>query len=118
MLRHADVVCVSCVHPMTVLNAVFCMTCSLHRRSVLAATLLHNKLKDVCHNSQSSSDTLIVISANIEDLTVNKASILSELCNDKHCHCLCLQETHRAKDQARPIVHTTNMEALFLLEMV
>ena len=49
-----------------------------------------------------SSDALIVISANIEGLTANKASILSELCKDKHCHCLCLQETHRANDQARP----------------
>ena len=28
--------------------------------------------------------------------------ILSELCKIQHCHCLCLQETHRAKDQARP----------------
>ena len=30
--RHADVVClclVSCVHPVAVLNAAFCMTCSL-----------------------------------------------------------------------------------------
>ena len=32
MFRHADVVClclVSCVHPVAVLNAEFCMTCSL-----------------------------------------------------------------------------------------
>ena len=32
MFRHADVVClclVSCVHPVAVLNAAFCMTCSL-----------------------------------------------------------------------------------------
>ena len=54
--------------------------------------------------SQSSSDALIVISANIEALTTNKASVLSELCKDKHCHCLCLQETHRAKDRARPSI--------------
>ena len=53
-------------------------------------------------HSQSFSDALIVISADIEGLTANKASILSELCKDKHCHWLCLQETHRAKDQARP----------------
>ena len=53
-------------------------------------------------HSQSSSDALIVIYANIEGLTANKVSILSELCEDKHCHCLCLQETHRAKDRARP----------------
>ena len=37
-------------------------------------------------------------------LTANKASILLELCKNKHCHCLCLQETHRAKDQARPSI--------------
>ena len=55
-------------------------------------------------HSQSSSDALIVISANIEVLTTNKAYILSELCQDKHCHCLCLQETHSAKDQARPSI--------------
>ena len=53
-------------------------------------------------HSQSSSDALIVIYANIEGLTANKSSILSELCKDKYCHCLCLQETHRAKDQAMP----------------
>ena len=31
MFRHADVVslCLSCVHPVAVLNAAFCMTCSL-----------------------------------------------------------------------------------------
>ena len=32
MFRHADVVClclVACVHPVAVLNAEFCMTCSL-----------------------------------------------------------------------------------------
>ena len=52
-------------------------------------------------HSQISSDALLVISANIEGLTANKASILSVLCKDKHCHCLCLRETHRAKDQAR-----------------
>ena len=54
---------------------------------------------------QSSSDVLIVIAANIVGLTANKASILSELCKDKHCHCLCIQETNRAKDQARPSIH-------------
>ena len=53
-------------------------------------------------HSQGSSDTVIVIPANIDGLTANKASILSELCKDKHCHCLCLQETHIAKDRARP----------------
>ena len=29
MFRHADVVSVSCVHPVAVLNVTFCMTCSL-----------------------------------------------------------------------------------------
>ena len=29
MLRHADVVGLSCVHPVTVLNVAFCMTCNL-----------------------------------------------------------------------------------------
>ena len=33
-------------------------------------------------HSQSSSDALIVISMNIEGLTANKPSILSELCKD------------------------------------
>ena len=53
-------------------------------------------------HSQSFSRSMIVISANVEVLSGNKASILSELCKIQHCHCLCLQETHRAKDQARP----------------
>ena len=39
MFRHADVVFVSCVHPVAVLNAAFCMTCSLlmrpYRRGIL-----------------------------------------------------------------------------------
>ena len=30
---HADVVFVSCVHPVAVLNAAFCMTCSLCQQS-------------------------------------------------------------------------------------
>ena len=29
MFRHADVVFVPCVHPVAVLNAAFCMPCSL-----------------------------------------------------------------------------------------
>ena len=55
-------------------------------------------------HSQSSSDALIVKSGNIEGLTANQASILSELCNDKHCHCLCLQNIHRDKHQTRPSI--------------
>ena len=48
------------------------------------------------------STALIVISANIEGLTASKASKLSEMCKREHCHCVCLQETHRAQYQARP----------------
>ena len=53
-------------------------------------------------HSQSPSGAMTVISANVEGLSDNKASILSELYKIQHCHCLCLQETHRAKDQPRP----------------
>ena len=28
--------------------------------------------------------------------------MLSELCKREHCHCLCLQETHRFSDYTRP----------------
>ena len=52
-------------------------------------------------HSQSPSGAMTAISANVESLSGNKTSILSELCKIQHCHCLCLQETHRAKDQAR-----------------
>ena len=45
---------------------------------------------------------MTVISANVERLTASKASILSVMCKEQHCHCLCLQETHRSKDQRRP----------------
>ena len=47
-------------------------------------------------HSQSPSGAMTVISANVKGLSANKASILSELCKLQHCHCLCLQETHRA----------------------
>ena len=53
---------------------------------------------------QSSSHALIVMSANIEGLTANKASILSDLFKDKHCHYLCLPETHIANDLPRPSI--------------
>ena len=53
-------------------------------------------------HSQSPSGAMTVISANVEGLSANKASILSELCKIQHCHCLCLHETHRAKYQASP----------------
>ena len=39
---------------------------------------------------------------NIKRLTAAKASMLSVMCKDKHCQCLCLQETHRSQTQARP----------------
>ena len=51
-------------------------------------------------HSQSPSVAMTVISANVEGLTASKASILSVICKEQHC--LCLQETHRSKDQAMP----------------
>ena len=53
-------------------------------------------------HSLSPSGAMTVISTNAEGLSANKASILSELCKIQHYHCLCLQETHQAKDQATP----------------
>ena len=53
-------------------------------------------------NSQRLPTTLTVIAANIECLTAVKASMLSVMCKDKPCQCLCLQETHRSQSQARP----------------
>ena len=53
-------------------------------------------------HSQSPSVAMNVISANVEGLTASKASILSVMCKEQHCHYLCLQETHRSKDQVRP----------------
>ena len=47
-------------------------------------------------SSQSLSSALTVISANIEGLSAVKAS------KEQHCHCLCLQETHRGERKARP----------------
>ena len=52
-------------------------------------------------HSQSPSVAMTVISANVEGLTSRKASILSVMCKEQHWHSLCLQETHRSKDQAR-----------------
>ena len=53
-------------------------------------------------NSQGLPTAPTVISANIVGLTAVKASMLSVLCKDKHCQCLCLQETHRSQTQATP----------------
>ena len=71
-------------------------------------------------SSQSLSSALTAISANIEGLSAVKASMLSDLCKEQHCHCLCLQETHRGERKARPRIPeitqnvlTTNMGALF-----
>ena len=50
----------------------------------------------------SLSTALTVISTNIEGFTASKTSMLSEMCKREHCHCLCLQETHRAPYLARP----------------
>ena len=60
----------------------------------------HQKISTT--SSQSLSSALTVISANIESLSAVKASILSGLCKEQHCHCLCLQETHRCERKARP----------------
>ena len=62
-------------------------------------------------NSQSLSTALTARSANIEGLTVSKASMLSEMCETEHCHCLCLQETHRALHLARPKIHGVTLIA-------
>ena len=51
-------------------------------------------------NSQDLSRAMTVISANIKGLTASKASMISEMCKSEHC--LCLQETHRTPDLARP----------------
>ena len=65
------------------------------------------------------------ISANIGGVTASKASMLSEMCKTGHCQCLCLKETHRAPDLARPkitwmtlkaVIPTSSMVALFSSE--
>ena len=38
----------------------------------------------------------------VEGLTASKASILSVMRKEQYCYCVCLQETHRFKDQSRP----------------
>ena len=76
-------------------------------------------------HSQSPSVAMTVISANVEGLTASNASMLSDVCKEQHCHCLCLQEAHRGERKARPKIPvmtlvadvlTTNMEALFSSE--
>ena len=53
-------------------------------------------------SSHILSSALTVISANIEGLSALKASMLSDLCKEQHCHCLCLQETHSGERKPRP----------------
>ena len=65
------------------------------------------------------------ISENIECLSGVKASILSDVCKKQHCHCLCLQDTHRGARNARPIIpgmtllaecpHDKNGSAIYLI---
>ena len=62
-------------------------------------------------HSQSPSGAMTVISANVDGLSANKTSMLSELCKIQHYHCLCLQETHRAKDQAMPKIPSMTIVA-------
>ena len=57
-------------------------------------------------------DAMIVIYVDIEGLTANKTSILSELWKDKNFHCLCLPESQRSSK-----AHTTNMEVHFFFEI-
>ena len=60
---------------------------------------MNNSTNHVCGTQSESFGSN---DCNIGELSANKASILLELCKIQHCHCQCLQETHRAKDQARP----------------
>ena len=53
-------------------------------------------------SSQSIPSVMTVISANIEGLLAVKAAMISDLCKEPYCHCLCLQETHRGAIKARP----------------
>ena len=62
-------------------------------------------------NSQGLPTALTVISANIEGLTAVKASMLLVMCKDQHCQCLCLQETHRSRTQARPKIPEMSLVA-------
>ena len=62
-------------------------------------------------NRQSFSTALIVISANIEVLTASKASILSEMCRRKRCHCLYLQETNIPTNLSRPKIDVMSLAA-------
>ena len=69
-------------------------------------------------SSQSLSSALTVISANIEGLSAIKASMLSDLCKEQHCHCLCLQETHRGERKARPRIPGMTLVASYLCDLI
>ena len=79
------------IHTQTVASVVVCQfpQCLLN----LLFDFLEGRVLAVTHRSSAYMKLLVLY---------NKASILSELCKTQHCHCLCLQEAHRAKDQARP----------------
>ena len=95
------------------INVIYCSLGSWKKRA-LVVTLLINKtsVKFFHHikphtimstlNSQGLPTELTVISANIEGLTAVKDTMLSGMCKDKHCQCVCLQETHRSQSQASP----------------
>ena len=72
--------------------------CRFTRHSQVYIKLQTMKMSD----RQDLSTVMTVISANIEGLTASKASMLPEMCKREHCHCLCLQKTHRAPHFARP----------------
>ena len=56
----------------------------------------NSKPYDGCRKQPESFYGVTGISTNIESLTASKVSILLELCKTEHCHCMCLQETHRS----------------------
>nr|XP_060616102.1 uncharacterized protein LOC132765855 [Anolis sagrei ordinatus] len=51
-----------------------------------------------------SGPTMTIISINIEGMSAAKEQLLYELCRDKKCDVLCVQETHRDERQKRPKV--------------
>ena len=52
--------------------------------------------------SKACSNDITEIPVNIEGISVNKASMLSELCKREHCNCPYQQETHRSSDYTKP----------------
>ena len=76
------------------------------RTSVMSAT-----------HSQVYSETLIVMFTNNEDLSANKASILSELCKREHWHCRCLKETQRSTDYTKPMISGMILVEVYTIHM-